>query len=108
MLCLAGYMPQLVGCKKCGAFESESMYFDTRTGEMFCEKCQTAARLKQMNAGVVRAMRHICLSDPSKIFSFTLPPEALCVLSQISEAYILNMTNRNFKTLSFYKTMTEI
>ena len=108
MLSLAGYMPRLVGCKKCGAFESESMYFDTQTGEMFCEKCQTAARLRQMNAGVVRAMRHICLSEPSKIFSFTLPAEALFTLSQISEGYLLNMTNRNFKTLSFYKTMTEI
>ncbi len=108
MLTLAGYMPQLVGCNKCGVYESEKMYFDTFTGEMFCENCRSTAKLTEMNAGTVRAMRHICLSEPSKIFSFSLPTESLFALSQISEKYLLNITNRKFKTLSFYKSMTEI
>lgn len=108
MLSLSGYMPQLVGCKKCGVFESEKMYFDTFSGELFCDGCRPAARLTELNAGTVKAMRHICLSDPSKIFSFTLPTEALFSLSQVSEKYLLNITGRKFKTLSFYKSMTEV
>ena len=107
MLTLSGYMPQLIGCKKCGSFETGTMYVDTVSGELFCESCPGTARLYETNAGVIRAMRHICLSEPSKIFSFSLPAEGLDTLSQISEKYLLNITNRRFKTLSFYKTMTE-
>lgn len=107
MLTLAGYMPELVACKKCGQFESEKMYLDTFNGELFCEECRPASKVYEMNSGVVRAMRHICLSDNAKIFSFTLPPESLVCLSEISEKYLLNITNRKFKTLSFYKKMTE-
>lgn len=107
MLTLAGYMPGLVACKKCGLFESERMYLDTFSGELFCEDCRPAAKLSQMNSGEVRAMRHICLSEPSRIFSFSLPPQSLFNLSQISEKYLLSITNRTFRTLSFYKNMTE-
>lgn len=107
MLSLSGYMPQLVACKKCGAFESEKMYIDVLTGELFCDECRGTGKLYEMNAGTVRAMRHICLSDPSKIFSFSLPQASLVSLGEISEKYLLNITNRRFKTLSFYKTMTE-
>ena len=107
MLTLAGYMPELVACKKCGVFESENMFLDTFTGELFCENCRPAAKLSQMNSGMVRAMRHICLSDSAKIFSFTLPAESLMTLSEICEKYLMNITNRKFKTLAFYKKMTE-
>lgn len=108
MLTLSGYMPQLVGCKKCGTFESEKMYIDTMTGEIFCQDCRSTAKLYEINASVIRAMRHICLSEPSKIFSFSLPAQGLFSLAEVSEKYLLNITNRRFKTLSFYKTMTEI
>lgn len=108
MLTLSGYMPQLVGCNKCGVYESERMYFDTFTGEMYCENCHTLPKLTEISSGTLAAMRHICLSEPSKIFSFNLPAESLFALSQISEKYLLNITNRKFKTLSFYKTMTEV
>lgn len=108
MLTLAGYMPQLIGCNKCGAYEGERMYFDTLTGEMYCESCRSLPKLSEISSGTLAAMRHICLSDPAKIFSFNLPPEAMLSLSAVSEKYLLNTTNRKFKTLSFYKTMTEI
>ncbi len=107
MLTLSGYMPQLVGCKKCGVYESEAMYLDVLTGELFCENCRSASRLYEISASTVRAMRHICLSEPSKIFSFSLPAESLYALAEACEKYLLNITNRRFKTLSFYKTMTE-
>ncbi len=107
MLTLSGYMPQLVACKKCGQFETEKMYLDSFTGELFCHDCRPASKVHEMNSGVVRAMRHICLSDNAKIFSFTLPSESLACLSEISEKYLLNITNRKFKTLAFYKKMAE-
>lgn len=107
MLTLAGYMPGLVACKGCGVFESEKMYLDTYTGELFCHDCRPAGNVKELNPGMVRAMRHICLSEPAKIFSFSLPDESLLGLCEITEKYLINITNRKFKTLSFYKSMTE-
>ena len=107
MLSLAGYMPQLVGCNKCGVYESEKMYIDTFTGEIFCSECATSHKLQPVSSGVLTAMRHICFSESAKIFSFTLPPEALLELNSISERYLTAVTAKRFKTLDFYKTMTE-
>ncbi len=108
MLTLSGYMPQIVACKSCGCFESEKMFLDTFTGELYCDDCKAQSRtLCELNSGVVRAIRHICLSDSNKIFSFSLPEASLLTLSDVSEKYLLNVTNRKFKTLSFYKKMTE-
>ena len=107
MLTLSGYMPQLVGCSKCGVYESEKMFFDTFSGEIFCEKCRSAHKLYEVSPGVLTAMRHICFSESGKIFSFSLPPEALLSLSSASEKYLLSVTGKKFKTLDFYKKMTE-
>ena len=107
MLTLAGYMPQIVACKKCAAFESEKMYFDTFSGEIFCENCRPAQKLREISMGTLTAMRHICLSDSNKIFSFSLPPQAMLELSSVSEKYLLSVTAKRFNTLEFYKKMTE-
>lgn len=107
MLTLAGYMPQLVGCNKCGIYESEKMYFDTFSGELFCESCRPAVKLKEISMSTLSAMRHICLSDSNKIFSFTLSPEAMLGLTSVAEKYLLSVTGKRFKTLDFYKKMTE-
>jgi len=107
MLTLAGYMPQLVGCSKCGVFESEKMFFDTFSGELFCESCRPAVKLREISMSTLTAMRHICLSDSSRIFSFTLSPEAMLGLSSVAERYLLSVTGKRFKTLDFYKKMTE-
>ena len=107
MLTLSGYMPQLVGCKGCGVYESEKMYFDTFSGELFCESCRKAQKLHEISPGVLTAMRHICFSESGKIFSFSLPPEGLLELSSCVEKYLLSVTGKKFKTLDFYKKMTE-
>lgn len=107
MLTISGYMPQIVGCNKCGVFESEKMYFDSFSGELFCNSCQPARKLIALSPGAVTALRHICLSESSKIFSFNLPKEALEELNNATEKYTLSISGKKFKTLDFYKKMTE-
>lgn len=107
MLSLAGYMPQIVACSKCGAFEDEKMYFDTFSGEIFCNKCRSAQKLTEISMGALTAVRHICLAESGKIFSFSLTPEAMLELNSCSERYLLSVTGKRFKTLDFYKKMTE-
>lgn len=107
MLTLSGYMPQIVGCSKCGVFESEKMFFDTFSGEIFCESCRPARKVREISSGALAAVRHICLSDGGKIFSFSLPPQSLSELCSVAEGYLLSVTGKRFKTLDFYKKMTE-
>lgn len=106
MLCLSGYMPSLVSCVNCGQYESENMYFDLNSGELFCEECYLRSSLEKLPLSVASAMRFICFSEPQKIFSFSLPKEDMETLSWITERYLRNITNRKYKTLDFYKMMT--
>ncbi len=106
MLCLSGYMPNLVACKNCGSYESEKMYFDLYTGELYCEDCQKSDSLQCLSLSVVSALRFICFSEQKKIYSFSLPKDDLETLSWITEKYLKNITNRKYKTLDFYKMMT--
>ena len=107
MLTLAGYMPSLICCENCGAYESEIMYFSPYTGELYCELCKGAQKLSRLNLATVTAMRHICFSTSDKIFNFKLPDEHLIALSDVSERYLINITSRKYKTLAFYKTMAD-
>lgn len=107
MLTLAGYMPSLICCENCGAYESDIMYFSPYTGELYCELCRGAQKLSRLSLATVTAMRHICFSTSDKIFNFKLPKEHLTDLSDISERYLINITSRKYKTLAFYKTMAD-
>ncbi len=107
ILSLAGYMPNIISCNSCGVYESEKMFFSTFTGELYCESCKKEENLRSINLTILTAMRHICFSESSKIFSFSLPADALVSLSQLTEKYLKNITMKKYKTLDFYKTMTD-
>lgn len=102
---LAGYMPNLVACYRCGAYESEIMYFDLEEACIYCEDCY---RNNAITAplGVITAMRYICLVDIQKVFSFSLGEENLDILCNICEKYLLSRIDSKLTTLEFYKALT--
>lgn len=104
MLSLGGYMPNLLGCEKCGRFESDPMYFQIETGTFYCAQCHIEGGIP-INPGVFTAIRFICLSELQKIFSFALPVDSMAALAQVTERYLLFRTSRRFPTLEFYKSM---
>ncbi len=106
LMSLSGYMPALVGCDNCGEYESDIMYFSPEGGKIYCENCLPVGQRYSVNASVIQAMRYVSLSDFERIFSFTLTDEALEKFSQVTEGYLLNKTQRKFKTLDFYRTLT--
>ena len=55
---------------------------------------------------VITAMRHIIYSDSRKVFSFTLSDENLLVLNKLTESYLINVTETDFKTLVYYKIIS--
>ena len=107
LMSLSGYMPSLVGCDTCGEYESEMMYFSTESGKLYCSDCVPSAGCKPLNVSVVTAMRYVSLSDFEKIFSFTLSGDGLESFCNITEEYLLNKTQRKFKTLEFYNVIKE-
>lgn len=106
LMCIAGFMPNLIACDRCGEYETENMYFDVEDGLLYCDNCVTSDMLFQLDIGLVKALRHIAFSDFEKIYSFKMEEYALPDLSYVTEKYLLSKLQRNFKTLEFYKEIT--
>lgn len=106
LMSLSGYMPDLVGCDQCGAYETDKMYFVPESGKIYCEECAPSGFNYRVSASVVQAMRYVTLSDFEKIFSFVLNDESQKVFGKVSEAYLLQKTQRKFNTLDFYRVLT--
>ena len=106
LMSLTGYMPNLVACKECMKYENELMYFDTNEGCIYCSNCVPYERsFAVINGTLITAMRHIIYSDFSKLFAFSVPDDAAVALSKITEKYLINKTERSFKTLQFFNSL---
>ena len=105
MLCLGGYMPDILACYRCGEYESDPMFFDIEEGCIYCKNCY---RNNAITApiGVITAIRYICLTDDvSKVFSFKLSEENLIILGDICEKYLISKIDGKLTTLEFYKSL---
>ena len=103
--CLAGYMPDLFGCHICGNQNPDR--FDISEGMLECYSCRGLGGGIRMpvTAGVLEAMRYICLCEPKRLLSFQIGPENLDKLSNLTEAYLTAQLERGFSTLDFYKSL---
>ena len=106
LMSLTGYMPDLIACKKCLKYEADIMYFDTFEGILYCTECENYQNsFAVINTTLLTALRHIALSDFSKLFSFAIPDEACVALSKITEKYLINKYEHNLKTLQFFNSL---
>ncbi|MDD5953261.1 MAG: DNA repair protein RecO [Oscillospiraceae bacterium] len=110
LLALAGFMPNLIGCDTCGVYESDPMYFLPGKGVLYCKDCikDAGERSLAVAPGVLTALRHTIYAEFQKLFSFSLQPEGLKQLSQISETYLLHIIGRRIPTLEFYHQMASL
>lgn len=102
LLSLSGYMPNILACANCAVYETDIMYFDTLDGCIYCENCGKAGAVV-CPKNVITAIRFICLTEPKKIFSFSLSDDNMNLLSDISEKYLLSRIQKRLPTLEFYK-----
>ncbi len=107
LMCLSGYMPDIMMCKQCGEYEKDIMCFLPKTGQLICKDCFDKAEnfdyKINLNRSQLTAMRHCCYVDTEKLFSFSLPENDLKVLNFCGEEYIKFILERDFKTLRFLK-----
>lgn len=106
LMALSGYMPSVIGCEACGEYETTKMNFNLESGKLYCDNCVAEPGSVALNISVVTAIRYVCLSELSKIFSFTLKDESLSAFCAVCENYLLGRTQRKFKTLDFYNSIT--
>lgn len=103
-----GLMPDLVACKKCSEFNCDSAYFFINEGNFLCDKCYISSQTDdfiKINNIVLHAMRYIVFSEYDKLFNFKINSDTQKILSKVTEKYVINQLNRNFKTLDFYKSL---
>ncbi len=107
MLSLSGYMPDLVCCAQCGAYEAGRMYFKINRGTIYCEKCflETGDPCAVLSPAALSAMRHIIYSDFEKVFSFSLTEGALRELGEAVEVYTIHILQKRLQTLNFYHSL---
>ena len=109
LLTYAGFMPDVVSCVSCGAYESPCMHLMIADANVLCDKCFQASleRSAGMNPAVLKAVRHILYADTERIFSFQLSKQSQKELAAVSEAYLLSVLDRKPRTLDFYHVMAE-
>lgn len=101
-----GFMPQLVCCKVCGAYDGANFYFDAQEGYLLCADCADKAGKKcNLDAGALFALRHICLVADKRIFGFKLSLASLAKLSALSEQYALARLEKMPKSYPFLKSV---
>ena len=67
---ISGYAPPLHACAECGEFQTDIMFFNCLTGDLFCENCGKHAHAPAVPFSVIEAMRHIVYSPFEKVFAF--------------------------------------
>ncbi|MCC8016548.1 MAG: DNA repair protein RecO [Clostridiales bacterium] len=103
-MCLGGYMPSVLACDNCGTYETDLMYFDTLEGKIYCENCPKLGAVP-VSKTVIKAIRFVCLTEPSKIFSFSLSDENAALFSELAEKYVLSVIQHKLSALEFYKEL---
>lgn len=101
LMCLSGYQPELSACSGCGK-EVSMGWLSPADGELYCESCKKPGAL-EVRPEVLEAMRYIIDAEPKRVFSFTLPEDALTRLGRVCEAYALAELDRRFDSLEYYK-----
>ena len=104
---ISGYRPDLLACENCGKFEDDIMFFNMTDGSLICKECaESLEGLTALDRTSLTTLRHIAFSEFSKLYSFTVPEKSAVVLSKITEKYLTLQTDYRFKTLDFYKSIT--
>lgn len=101
-----GFMPQLVFCRDCNAYDGDAFYLDAQEGHLLCADCaEKAGKTCNLDKAALYALRHICLVDDKKIFAFKISVGSLGKLASAAEHYALTHLDKPLKSYDFLKTV---
>ena len=101
-----GFMPQILCCRDCGAYDGQEFYLDFQEGYLLCADCAAkAGKTCNLDQGALYALRHICLVEDKRIFAFKISVGSLAKLSAAAEYYALTHLDKPLKSYSFLKSV---
>lgn len=101
-----GYMPQLLCCVRCGAYDGPGFFLDIQEGYLLCQNCAAAENKRpNLDPGALFALRHVCLVDDKRIFGFRISAESREKLSALAERYALTHLDKPLKSYDFLKSV---
>jgi len=107
LMAVSGFAPLIEHCSLCGAKDMEKTFMDIDGGTICCTGCAQNGSAA-LSRGALDAARYIISCDAKKLFSYTLGDAALSELSSAAEGYLLTHLERRFRTLDFYKEITNV
>lgn len=105
LMCAEGMSPFLEACVNCG--NSDIRFFDAYQGGMVCSDCASHGVHRLSNA-VYKALVYLTGCEDRKMLSFNANDILLNELGKISEEYLLKQSDRNFKSLEYFKSVKDI
>ncbi len=104
LMFMSGMLPSPSGCIGCGN-EEEIYYFDKLSGGVLCSECGGRASHIKIDENTYKVYYLIVYCDIKKMFSYQLPEKSVQNLSSIIEEYVLSVTDKNIKSLDYYKNL---
>ena len=108
LLTLTGLAPLLDACAVCGRPQPEQPQLHLTQGVLHCAACRSRVGegvSLPLSPAALAAARYIVAGEAKKLFSFSLNPEAMQQLDQVTEAFLMTQQERGFRTLDYYKQL---
>ena len=108
LLCDTGLRPDLLCCKNCLAYESETMYFSLHTESIECENCcanKDGLLTIPLDKKMLYIVRHIALTDFDRLFNLKLSPAYQNKLTEFTERFVKFHFCEKFDTLEYYRML---
>ncbi len=105
-MALGGYMPNIYSCVKCCSTERIT-HFSASNGGIICDGCKSKTDVP-IDANVYHALSYILSSDVKKMLSFNVADDVMKCVSDIAESYVDAFSDKQFKSLDYYKQMLNI
>lgn len=105
LMALIGFAPLFDSCARCGDSAPREPVFDLMGGTLLCRGCAETGVLP-LTQGTLAAIRHVLYGDARRLYSFDLTASERPVFSRAAERYTRAMLERDFRTLDFYKSLT--
>ena len=113
---ILGFMPDVLACSSCGE-KLGDFIFRIMQGTIICLSCNAELTKTHrepedphesqavciLSEGAKIALGYCIYSPLEKLFSFKISDEDMELFSRAAEDYIVNMLERSFKALEFYK-----
>ncbi len=104
LMCAGGYMPNTGACVECGA---EPEYFRPDSGCFVCASHRRKGDV-YVSPGAVSLMRYVTGCPDKRMLAFSTVDSICDEAGAAAERYISAQCGREFKSLSYYKTVKSI